>query len=785
MGRTVSLFLTVFALFHPWSHPVAGQQGSASRPESAIPDSIRQDLADGRYWRASLALRAHLDPIVSASLQDRMVLADAETGWRNWDGAVRALSLDASDTAQAPPRLWYLLGTALQASGDDRAAAAALSRFLHTAPGGSPAGLVGRSRLARALAETGSPGDAVETVGGLRALSRPLGDWTALAVARTLAAGGEAEAVRRLLALIVDPATRRRGWALEADAWAAAGDTARALEALAGIAVPEEGPPTRTDILGRDWRYRLALGDTAGAVAAMEELLGWTSRGSAALDAAMTHWRVATNSGPEILRRVAIAMGSGGEFALAVRAWRVAMRAGAVLSEGDRLTLARAYNGSGDHDQAVREYRELAASEDPATAATALQAWAGVRQRQGRRGDMRTLEDRLVERFPSSPEAVDVVFFRGDIHQDAGRLGEAVDHYRRATSMSSSVDRAGLARMRWGQIHLARGESAAAAEVFQGYLENFPDGRRREEASYWGARAAAEAGDSARARLLLARIREESPLSYYAFLAAEVDGAPFALDLADPRPPLPDPEWLSRELEALALLEDAGLDEGADAHVAAMKAAVWDSDELLLHLAGVFNRRGRTVDGIRLGFELRRRGRAWDQTLLRAVYPFPYQELVTARAEELGLDPYLVAGIIRQESAFSPAVVSAAGAIGLMQVMPATGNQLAASIGPRGFRTESLETPELNVHLGTRFLADLIRRYDGDTTLVLSAYNAGPTRANRWRRFPEAADARRFTERIPFAETRGYVKNVVRNRALYRWLYGEVPSLDAPSHAPP
>ena len=55
---------------------------------------------------------------------------------------------------------------------------------------------------------------------------------------------------------------------------------------------------------------------------------------------------------------------------------------------------------------------------------------------------------------------------------------------------------------------------------------------------------------------------------------------------------------------------------------------------------------------------------------------------------------------------------------------------------------------------------------------MLSAYNAGPTRANRWRKFPEADDPHRFTERIPFAETRGYVKNVTRNRALYRWLYG-------------
>jgi soluble lytic murein transglycosylase len=202
-----------------------------------------------------------------------------------------------------------------------------------------------------------------------------------------------------------------------------------------------------------------------------------------------------------------------------------------------------------------------------------------------------------------------------------------------------------------------------------------------------------------------------------------------------------------------------------------LKAAVRDSAELALGLARALNHSGRTIEGIRMGRELREQGEAWSRELLEVVYPFPYRALITSRAEELGLDPYLVAGLIRQESAFVPAIGSSAGAIGLMQIMPATGRQLARALGPRGYRTESLRTAEVNVHLGTRYLADLMERYDGDLPIVLSAYNAGPTRANRWRRFPEAEDPHRFTERIPFGETRGYVKNVVRNRALYRWLY--------------
>ena len=102
-----------------------------------------------------------------------------------------------------------------------------------------------------------------------------------------------------------------------------------------------------------------------------------------------------------------------------------------------------------------------------------------------------------------------------------------------------------------------------------------------------------------------------------------------------------------------------------------------------------------------------------------------------------------------------------------------SGAELARAHGPRGFTDESLTTPEVNLHLGAAFFRDMSRRYDNDLPLVLSAYNAGPTRATRWRRYPEASDPLRFTERIPFVETRGYVKNVRRNLGLYRVLYSQ------------
>jgi soluble lytic murein transglycosylase len=176
--------------------------------------------------------------------------------------------------------------------------------------------------------------------------------------------------------------------------------------------------------------------------------------------------------------------------------------------------------------------------------------------------------------------------------------------------------------------------------------------------------------------------------------------------------------------------------------------------------------------GVRVGRALQSREGGWNDALLRLVYPFPYQGIIEREANRNGLDPYLVAGLIRQESGFLASARSPAGALGLMQIMPATGTSLARELGVGNFHTTRLTEPELNVRMGTRYLATMLARYDGRVVDALSAYNAGPTRMARWRAFPEHGDAELFTERIPFAETRNYARIVQTNAAIYRALYG-------------
>jgi soluble lytic murein transglycosylase len=334
--------------------------------------------------------------------------------------------------------------------------------------------------------------------------------------------------------------------------------------------------------------------------------------------------------------------------------------------------------------------------------------------------------------------------------------------------------------MRMGQLLLNMGREEAALEVFMAYQVEFPEGRRWDEAGFWAGRTLLSLDRVEEGRETLHRIQAGTPLSYYAFLAGELLGEPFDPPIPEARDTLPFPAFLQRGLAEIDRLRFLGMQEGANWEAQALAARLRSDSEperrqgTLLRLARELNARGFTREGINLGWELRRDGRAWDRDLLAAIYPFPYREILVEEARDRQANPFLMAGLIRQESAFWVEALSRADARGLMQVLPATGRELARARGITPFRADDhLYVAEINIHLGVAFFVDMRRRFGNELPLILSAYNAGPTRANRWKEYPEAGDWPRFVERIPFEETRGYVKNVTANRAIYTWLYGE------------
>ncbi|MFC6644384.1 transglycosylase SLT domain-containing protein [Granulicella cerasi] len=153
------------------------------------------------------------------------------------------------------------------------------------------------------------------------------------------------------------------------------------------------------------------------------------------------------------------------------------------------------------------------------------------------------------------------------------------------------------------------------------------------------------------------------------------------------------------------------------------------------------------------------------------VFPRPYWSQLTADAQEQGVDPYLVAALIRQESEFNPGAVSHANAYGLMQLIPSTGKAIAKRRGMRHFQTSMLLDPSTNLALGVEDLHNSIAKYGGQVEYALASYNAGDTPIRRWINMGGYKDIPEWVESIPYTETREYVQAIIRNREMYRAIY--------------
>ena len=156
----------------------------------------------------------------------------------------------------------------------------------------------------------------------------------------------------------------------------------------------------------------------------------------------------------------------------------------------------------------------------------------------------------------------------------------------------------------------------------------------------------------------------------------------------------------------------------------------------------------------------------------KLIFPQPYWGDLVADSQRNGLDPYLVASLIRQESEFNAGAVSPAHAYGLMQLLASVGKENAKKEGMRGFNASQLLNPSINLQLGTRNLRQVLDRFGGQPEYALAAYNAGDVPVRQWMASGDYKDIPEFVESIPYTETREYVQAIMRNRELYKMLYG-------------
>jgi soluble lytic murein transglycosylase len=411
-------------------------------------------------------------------------------------------------------------------------------------------------------------------------------------------------------------------------------------------------------------------------------------------------------------------------------------------------------------------------------ASEALYLAARARYRDGARDEAIRMLRSLGDAYPAEPAAVRANFLIADLAHDVNDLGTARTYYHRAIQSGPDINEAGHSVMRLAGIAWQEGDVATAERIFDDYLAKYPSGRRSQQAAYWSGKAKLESGRADEARVLLTRAAAMDPLTWYGMRAAELIGFSSLESMhLEPSPATSD-ELRNEVAAAMArvdMLRELGRDEAVGIEVERVKRHFANRDGALYLIAEALNARGMTVSGIRLGWEIHEQEGAWNRRLLRIIYPFPYKDLILAEAPEKGLDPFLVAGLIRQESMFSADIASGAGARGLMQIMPATGRSLARGAGIRRFDVDMLNRPEINIHFGTTYFAEMLDRFGGRVGAALAGYNAGPHRVQQWRDFPEWEDEELFMERIPYDETRDYLKKVQQNARIYEFLYASEP----------
>ena len=156
---------------------------------------------------------------------------------------------------------------------------------------------------------------------------------------------------------------------------------------------------------------------------------------------------------------------------------------------------------------------------------------------------------------------------------------------------------------------------------------------------------------------------------------------------------------------------------------------------------------------------------------LTSRYPLKYEELILKYAKQYDLDPYFVCAVIWTESKFDPDAESSKGAIGLMQILPDTGEWIAGKIKMEGFSAEKLTDPETNIRLGCWYLSYLEDKFDGDITNIAAGYNAGPAKVEQWLKDEKYSSDGKRLENIPYEETENYVKRERQSYEIYKFFY--------------
>ncbi|MDQ6871653.1 MAG: transglycosylase SLT domain-containing protein [Gemmatimonadota bacterium] len=420
----------------------------------------------------------------------------------------------------------------------------------------------------------------------------------------------------------------------------------------------------------------------------------------------------------------------------------------------------------------LRRFADAAAQFDrvrtpPRLAAAAQYQVARAQITLGNTEEGRATLRRITTTYATDTSSASALLLLADLATDDNRDQDARQALLALLKRFPNGRHATYARFRAGMISYIQGDRKAAAAQLDSLVARDANGSEALAAGYWAGRSYAALGDKTKSRARWRAVIKQDPLSYYAVMSAKrLDTTLVAKGAALSAPAhVPAIDSVSGRVAAL---KDVGMEVEAGFENDKLFRDALANPALLVATASALAGSDQASRSIALG------KRALDDiggtpANYRLYFPVLERETLISSCGENGLDPVLVAALIRQESNFNPLATSPVGARGLMQLMPDVGRSLASAKGIP-WNPDILYEPATNIKLGTAHLSTLMRKYP-DVVKSLAAYNAGESRVVKWSTKTGAEDPEVFTERIPFVETRDYVRTILRNRAYYQALY--------------
>ena len=706
----------------------------------------------GRPWRATSLLSARLAILETATPALRLAGARAAAGWEGWSEVERLLRGATWLDRQFGGEGRELLARSELERGTDALADAALAL---TAATDDASRMTRRVLLARAYDRANSRDSAATLYLAAAARLPRVADWLRL---RAAGVTDDSAARAAIFAKVGSAVARTRMTSTDAQARERGGDLDGAARAFRKAGA--DASAFRVEAL--------AAHDDASRSALAQRIVSYLQKSPNHADARQS-LEVLDKFGPLLPRDQLVVARTAAAAGVPARAVVGFARAAAAspLSPADRMSYAAALAHVGKRADALRVYATFTGDAALAPLAEYQRARLLVLTGDGAAGRS-ALRAVALKHADIREVAAPALLLLADLQVDDGDLAGASRSLNQLIARHPTAPLAPLARFRSGLLDWVSSPAAAAA-AFDSLAALHPADEEAIAARYWAGRAYEKAGKKSDAESRWQAIIRSAPLSYYAVRAAErlhtnawmpPAGSDTAAHIAG----------VDSAVHRIGVLRMLGMDVEARFEIDALADRAERAATEASAVAQALLEAGEPSRGLRVALAAIDRGNT-SRSLYRAAYPMLHSDALIDEAKKNGLDPALVAGLIRQESSWNPRAVSPAAARGLMQLLPSVGASIAASHRYPLWNPALLFDPDVSIELGTAHLSSSLRR-DTPPERALAAYNAGGSRVARWVHRPDADDPELFLEWIPFTETRDYVRFVLRNAAVYRALYG-------------